>query len=156
MRRAKSLLFSVAVLAIVTVAFAAGAAADGTGTIGATLADYAPGAVTFALASGSVGCTVTSVGLVSITGAAVGTDQCKITATLAETANYLGGTDTEAFNIAKKLLTVTASDDQTAQYSDNTPTITFSYSNDFVSPDTAADIDRHRPARRTGRSATGG
>ena len=61
-----------------------------------------PGAVSFALGTGSVGCTVTAAGQVTITGAAVGTDKCVIDATLAESANYLGaGPSTQSFNIAK-------------------------------------------------------
>ena len=59
-----------------------------------------PGAVTFALAAASTGCTVDSAGTVTITGAAVGADKCKIAATLAATANYLGASDTDEFNIA--------------------------------------------------------
>jgi hypothetical protein len=58
--------------------------------------------ISFALGSGSVGCTVSGIGQVTITGAAVGTDQCLIEATLAATANYLGaGPLSEGFNIAK-------------------------------------------------------
>ena len=61
-----------------------------------------PGAVSFALGTGSVGCTVTAAGEVTITGAAIGTDKCVIDATLAESANYLGaGPSTQSFNIAK-------------------------------------------------------
>src|SRR5204862_427508 len=48
-------------------------------------------------------CTVTSAGLVSITGAATGTSHCVIEASQAATANYLaGGPISQQFNIAQK------------------------------------------------------
>ena len=56
----------------------------------------------FALGAGSVGCTVTGGGVVSITGAAVGSDFCVITVSQVETANYLaGGPIPQSFHIAK-------------------------------------------------------
>jgi len=65
------------------------------------------GALSFALGTGSVGCTVTTAGQVTITGAAVGTNKCVITATLAPGANYLGaGPSTQTFNIAKAHATI--------------------------------------------------
>ena len=49
-----------------------------------------PGAVTFALVTGSTSCTVSSVGLVHITGASAAGQTCNISATLAAGGNYLG------------------------------------------------------------------
>jgi len=70
------------------------------------------GAISFALGSGSHGCSVTSAGQVTITGAAVGTDYCIIEASLAESANYLAaGPISQQFHIAKAdqtTLTVTS------------------------------------------------
>jgi hypothetical protein len=67
-----------------------------------------PATKTFALGSGSVGCTVTNAGQVTITGAAVGTDKCVIEVSQAATANYLaGGPVPDSFNIAKANQTIT-------------------------------------------------
>ena len=67
-----------------------------------------PGCGELCARHGSVGCTVTAAGQVTITGAAVGTDKCVINATLAESANYLGaGPSPQSFNIAKATPTTT-------------------------------------------------
>jgi hypothetical protein len=64
----------------------------------------------FALGAISVGCTVTSAGLVSITGVALGTDYCVVTVSQAATANYLaGGPISQSFHIAKRNTTATTS-----------------------------------------------
>ena len=64
------------------------------------------GAVTFALGAGSVGCSVTSAGLVTITGAAVGTNFCIISASLAANGNFLGaGPISQSFQIAQASFT---------------------------------------------------
>jgi hypothetical protein len=62
------------------------------------------GAITFALGSGSVGCSLSGTGnkTVTLTGAATGTDFCKIEASLAADANYAAaGPISQQFNIAK-------------------------------------------------------
>ncbi len=66
------------------------------------------GAVTFALGEGSVGCTVTPAGLVTITSSATGDSFCIIEATLAADGSYLGAGPLSAkFNIARAAITVT-------------------------------------------------
>jgi CSLREA domain-containing protein len=60
------------------------------------------GGITFAIGSGSVGCTVTASGMVTITGAAVDPDHCILEATLASDGTYAGaGPISQSFNIAK-------------------------------------------------------
>ncbi len=66
------------------------------------------GAVTFATGSGSVGCTVTSDGTVTITGVTAGTDHCIIEASLAADSNYLAaGPISQSISIAQAASTVT-------------------------------------------------
>jgi CSLREA domain-containing protein len=66
------------------------------------------GTVSFATGSSSVGCSVTSAGLVAITGAATGSSYCVIDATLAPDATYTGaGPLAQQFNIAKAATSVT-------------------------------------------------
>jgi hypothetical protein len=77
-----------------------------------SVASYAtsnsPAAKQFVLGAGSSGCTVTSGGLVHITGAAVGTDFCVISVSQDATANYLaGGPVSQSFHIAKANQTIT-------------------------------------------------
>ena len=61
----------------------------------------------FVLGAGSSGCTVTSGGLVHITGAAVGTDFCVISVSQDPTANYLAdGPISQSFHIAKANQTI--------------------------------------------------
>ncbi|MGZ4413626.1 MAG: PxKF domain-containing protein, partial [Gaiellaceae bacterium] len=87
------------------------------------------GAVTFALGSGSVGCAVTSAGMVTITGAAVGSNHCIISASLAADANYLAaGPVSQQFNITKAMLTITATGPVGILLGASVPTITPSYS----------------------------
>ncbi len=86
------------------------------------------GVITFALGSGSVGCTVTSVGQVTIAGAATGSDMCVITASIAADGSYLAaGPISASFNIAKAELTVTA-DNKSMTYGGTLPTPSVSYS----------------------------
>ena len=60
------------------------------------------GAITFALGAGSVGCSVTSAGQVTITGAATGTSKCIIKASLAADTNYnSAGPVSQSFNISR-------------------------------------------------------
>ena len=60
------------------------------------------GAITFALGSGSTGCTVTSAGMVTVTGAAVDPASCIIEASLAADGAYLAAGPTSAgFHIAR-------------------------------------------------------
>ena len=60
------------------------------------------GTLHFSTGSGSVGCTVTDGGSVTITGAAVGTDFCVISVSQDSTANYTsGGPTNDQFHIAK-------------------------------------------------------
>ncbi len=65
------------------------------------------GKLTFGLGTGSAGCTVTSGGVVTLTGPAVGTNYCVITASLAASANYLAaGPISQSFHIASATLTL--------------------------------------------------
>ena len=67
-----------------------------------------PGAVTFALGAGSVGCTVSPVGQVTLTGAALGTQNCIIEASLAAGGSYgPAGPISASFHIAKRSQTIT-------------------------------------------------
>ena len=77
-----------------------------------SVADYvttnSTGAVTFGTVLGSVGCSVTSAGIVTITGAAVDPNHCVIEATLAPTATYAGaGPTSQTLHIAKAAGSVT-------------------------------------------------
>src|SRR5205823_7214775 len=59
--------------------------------------------ITFATGTGSVGCSVTSAGLVTITGAATGTDKCIIEAsTAARSEERRVGTKSRSLSLAKK------------------------------------------------------
>ncbi len=95
------------------------------------------GAVTFALGAGS-GCSVTSAGEVTITGAAVDPASCVITASLAADGTYAAaGPISQSFQIAKAALTVTAKN-QTITYLDPTPTFGVGYSTFAGSEDSTA------------------
>jgi hypothetical protein len=85
-----------------------------------------PGAITFALGASSVGCTVTSAGMVTITGAAVGSDYCVIAASQVATPNYTaGGPISQSFHIAKANQTITLNGvPSSADYGDGPFTIT--------------------------------
>ena len=77
-----------------------------------SVADYvttnSTGAVTFGTVLGSVGCSVTSAGIVTITSAAVDPNHCVIEATLAPTATYAGaGPISQTLHIAKAAGSVT-------------------------------------------------
>jgi hypothetical protein len=95
------------------------------------------GAITFATAAGSVGCSVSPTGTVTLTGAAVGASFCRITASLAADANFTAGTPiTQSFHIGQAVLTVTP-DAQSVTYGDSAPTYTVQVTG-FVNGDTAA------------------
>ena len=65
------------------------------------------GAITFALGAGSVGCTVTSSGEVTITGAATGGSYCILDASQAASASFAAaGPISQQFNIALEITTV--------------------------------------------------
>jgi hypothetical protein len=65
------------------------------------------GAVSFALGTGSVGCTVSSAGLVTITSAAIGSNKCVIAASVAASTNFFAaGPATQSFNIARATATI--------------------------------------------------
>ncbi len=92
------------------------------------------GAITFAVGNSSAGCSVTSAGQVTITGAAVGDAYCMIEASLAAAGVYTAaGPLSQSFQIAKAALTVTAND-ATITYLDATPTFSVGYSG-FVIPE---------------------
>jgi hypothetical protein len=97
--------------------------------------------VTFALGSGSVGCSLsgTNNATVTITGVTGATDKCIITASQAGNTNYEAATSvTRDFTIAKAALTI-AADNKSMTYGDNLPT--FSYTpTGFMPGDTASVI----------------
>jgi len=65
------------------------------------------GTVSFALGAGSVGCTVSAAGLVTITSAALGASKCVVVATLAASSSFFSaGPATQSFNIAKANATI--------------------------------------------------
>ena len=75
---------------------------DGDFSVASYATTNSTGAITFALGAGSVGCSVTSAGMVSITGAAVNPSACILEASLAADATYSSaGPLQESFNIAK-------------------------------------------------------
>jgi len=95
------------------------------------------GTITFETGTGSVGCTVTSAGQVTIAGVATGTSTCIIEASLAADGSYLAaGPISQSFNIARAQLTVTA-DNQSMPYGSTLPNPTASYSG-FVYAQTLA------------------
>jgi len=68
------------------------------------------GQITFGIGAGSMGCSVTEAGLVTITNAAVGEDDCVIEAALASDGTYTAaGPIAQSFNIAKAEATVSIS-----------------------------------------------
>ena len=95
------------------------------------------GGITFAVGSNSTGCSVTSVGMVTLTGAAIDPDHCIIDASLAADSTYsAAGPLSQSFNIARASLTITA-DDLTMQYGGVVPSPTSSYSR-FANGETLA------------------
>jgi CSLREA domain-containing protein len=75
---------------------------DGDFSVAGYVTTNSSGTVTFATGAGSVGCTVTSAGMVTITSAAVAPNACTIEATLAPDATYAGaGPIAQSFHIAK-------------------------------------------------------
>src|SRR5579863_8412377 len=87
------------------------------------------GAVTFALGTGSVGCSVTSGGMVTITGVAVGSQHCVIAASLAPSGNYSGaGPLSQQFNIAPATPTISISNLPASGVYGGGFTATYSYS----------------------------
>lgn len=98
-----------------------------------------PAAITFETGRGSVGCTVTSDGTVTITGAAVGADQCIIEASQAPSGSYpAAGPVAQGFNIDQATVHVDADPASTTYGSaDPTPTDTLRTA-DFKNGDTAS------------------
>lgn len=83
---------------------------DGNFSVASYATTNSTGAITFALGAGSVGCSVTSAGMVSITGAAVNPSACILEASLAADATYgSAGPISQSFNIAKATGSVTIS-----------------------------------------------
>jgi CSLREA domain-containing protein len=81
---------------------------DGDFSVASYATTNSTGAITFALGAGSVGCSVTSAGMVSITGAAINPSACLIEASLAADATYTSaGPLQQSFNIAKATGSVT-------------------------------------------------
>jgi CSLREA domain-containing protein len=81
---------------------------DGSFSVAGDASTNSSGAVTFATGAGSVGCSATSAGTVTISGAAVDPSHCIIEATLAADATYGGaGPISQSFNIAKAAGSVT-------------------------------------------------
>jgi TolB protein len=71
-------------------------------SVAAYVSTNSGGTVSFATGLGSVGCSVTTAGMVTIIGAATGTSYCILTATLAPDGTYAGaGPIAQQFNIAK-------------------------------------------------------
>lgn len=96
------------------------------------------GTVYFGTAPGSVGCSVTSDGTVTLTGAATGGDLCKLTAYIASDGTYSSaGPIEQSFAIGQAALTVTA-DDETITYG-GTPTFGVSYSG-FIGSDDESSL----------------
>jgi CSLREA domain-containing protein len=93
-----------------------GLAAKTYGDASFSVADYASstnsdGTKYFSVGTGSVGCSVTSAGVVTITGAATGTSHCILSAFLTSDGTYSSaGPLSQSFQIAKAALTVTAND----------------------------------------------
>ena len=86
------------------------------------------GAEHFTLGTGTHGCSVTGEGMVTITGAALGTEYCVIEASMDAAGGYsAAGPISQSFNIAKAALTVTA-DNQTMTHDGGAPTFAVQYS----------------------------
>ena len=78
--------------------------------VGSYAATNSGGAITFTLGSGSTGCTVTSAGQVTLTGAALGAQSCVISASLAPAGTFTGaGPLTSSFHVAKGSRTISIS-----------------------------------------------
>jgi CSLREA domain-containing protein len=83
---------------------------DGSFSVTTYATTNSTGAMTFATGTGSVGCSVTSGGTVSITGAAINPDACILEASLGADATYTSaGPISQSFNIAKATGSVTIS-----------------------------------------------
>lgn len=96
------------------------------------------GAISFATGPGSVGCSVTAGGTVTITGAAVEPARCILEASVAADATYsAAGPIAQSFNIGKAVLTVSARS-ETITYGD-APALGVDYSG-FVGTDDAATL----------------
>ena len=81
---------------------------DGSFSVTTYASTNSTGAVTFTNGTGSVGCSVSGAGMVTITGAAVDPSGCIIEASLAADATYTGaGPISQTFNIAKAAGSVT-------------------------------------------------
>jgi hypothetical protein len=80
---------------------------DGSFSVASYATTNSTGAITFALGTGSVGCSVTSAGMVSITGAAVDPVHCVVAATLAADGSYAAaGPMKDSVNVAKAAASV--------------------------------------------------
>ena len=98
-----------------------------------------PGVVSFALGSGSVGCTVSGVGLVTTTGTATGAQSCIIAATLAPGGGYVGaGPISRSFHITKGNQVITFASLPTRTYGDPPFTVAASASSGLAVTFTAS------------------
>jgi CSLREA domain-containing protein len=80
---------------------------DGSFSVASYASTNSTGAITFALGAGSVGCSVTSAGMVSITGAATDPMHCVLAATLAADGSYAAaGPMKDSLNVAKAAASV--------------------------------------------------
>jgi CSLREA domain-containing protein len=96
------------------------------------------GTIFFGLGSGSVGCSVSSAGMVTLTGAAESPNECIVSAFLTSDLTYSSaGPLTDGFSIARAALTVTAND-VTISYG-QTPSFSVGYSG-FVGSDGAGSL----------------
>lgn len=75
-------------------------------SVASSFVSNSPGAVTFGLGAGSVGCSVSSNGTVTITGAATGAASCVISASQDATNTYFPSTLSSSFHISKAKPTV--------------------------------------------------
>ena len=85
------------------------------------------GPITFALGVGSVGCTTTPAGMVSITGATGGAARCVIEAALGSTADFdAAGPISQSFAIGRATATVTPTIGQAKVYGSADPALAYS------------------------------
>jgi TolB protein len=107
--------------------------ADADFSVAAYASTNSGGTVSFATGSGSAGCSVTTAGMVTITGAATGTTYCILTATLAPDGTYAGaGPIAQQFNIAKAAGSVSINNLPTSATADDSFTPTYTKLGDGV------------------------
>ena len=108
-----------------------------------------PGVISYATGAGSVGCSIDQSGEVTITGAAVGSNYCILTASQAGSGGYIAAAPvTVKFHIAQAPIAVTASHADLT-YGDATPgasSYTYSYSGFKLSDTQASVIGSAAPA----------